>query len=121
VVTTARDKATSFVENSFRNNKKICGYQVDDVARQHITSQGFGANFIHRTGHSIGREVHGNGANMDNFEVHDERKLIPWTCFSVEPGIYLSDFGVRAEVNMFIDQDRAFVTGEVQRELVRIY
>jgi hypothetical protein len=64
--------------------------------------------------------VHGNGANMDNLEVHDERKIIPWTCFSIEPGVYLEDFGVRSEINIFVDGSRARVTGEIQRELVRI-
>ena len=92
----------------------------DDAARDHIRAQGFGEYFFHRTGHSIGTEVHGSGANMDNLETHDERRIIPWTCFSVEPGIYLSEFGVRSEVNVFVGDDGARVTGEVQEKLVSI-
>jgi Xaa-Pro aminopeptidase len=92
----------------------------DDAARGHIRDKGFAKYFVHRTGHSIGEDVHGSGANMDNLETHDERKVIPWTCFSIEPGIYLRDFGVRSEVNVFVDDKDARVTGEIQRELVEI-
>ncbi|MDQ6678016.1 MAG: aminopeptidase P family protein [Acidobacteriota bacterium] len=120
IVRDARDAAIRKVETSFRSDDGLRGFEVDDAARSHIAGSGFADNFIHRTGHSIGSEVHGNGANMDNFEIHDERKLIPWTCFSIEPGIYLEDFGVRSEVNMFITDSRAIVTGAVQRELVLI-
>lgn len=120
VVRDARDAAISKVQNAFDAKQLIRGFEVDDAARRHIEAKGFGKNFVHRTGHSIGREVHGNGANMDNLEVHDERKLISWTCFSIEPGVYLEDFGVRSEINMFLDEEKARVTGEVQRELVRI-
>jgi Xaa-Pro dipeptidase len=120
VVTGARDQAIDCAVKAFEAGRTIRGFEVDDAARNHIKSHGFGDRFVHRTGHSIGHEVHGNGANMDNLEVHDERKLIPWTCFSIEPGVYLDDFGIRSEVNIFIDSDRARVTGEIQRELVRI-
>ena len=85
-----------------------------------LTNAGFGEFFIHRTGHSIGEDVHGSGANMDNLETHDERKVSPWTCFSVEPGIYLPRFGVRSEVNVFVGDTEARVTGEIQRQLVAI-
>ncbi|MBY0372940.1 MAG: M24 family metallopeptidase, partial [Bryobacteraceae bacterium] len=82
---------------------------------------GYGDYFVHRTGHSIGEDVHGAGANMDNLETHDTRRLIPHTCFSVEPGIYLPDFGIRSEVNVYLNADgTARVTGEEQTELVRI-
>jgi len=91
---------------------------VDDAARGYITEKGFAEYFVHRTGHSIGEEVHGTGANMDNLETHDERRLIPRTCFSVEPGVYLPQFGVRSEVNVYIGDADARVTGEIQRELV---
>ena len=93
---------------------------VDDAARDLIKSHGYGDRFVHRTGHSIGQEVHGSGANMDNLETHDERTVIPWTCFSVEPGIYLDHFGVRSEVNVFVGEGEARVTGEVQRELITL-
>ena len=85
-----------------------------------IETAGFGRYFIHRTGHSIATEVHGNGANMDNLEIHDERQILPNTCFSVEPGIYLPEFGVRSEVNVLVRAKSAEVTGKIQREIVTI-
>ena len=120
VVREARDRAVKRVQNSISAGDVLCGFQVDDAARDYIREQGFGDAFFHRTGHSIGTEVHGAGANMDNLETHDERRVIPWTCFSVEPGIYLKDFGVRLEVNVFVEDNSARVTGEIQREIVRI-
>jgi Xaa-Pro aminopeptidase len=96
------------------------GFEVDDAVRARIDKSGYGKFFTHRTGHSIGRETHGNGANMDNFESHDERSIIPWSAFSIEPGLYLPEFGVRSEVNIFVDESSARVTGEIQRELVLI-
>ncbi len=90
---------------------------MDDACRAVIQKAGFGEYFTHRTGHSIGEEVHGNGANMDNLETHDERRVSPWTCFSIEPGIYLPEFGVRSEINMFVGDKEARVTGEIQREM----
>jgi len=99
----------------------VCGYEVDDAVRGHIAGHGFGEYFVHRTGHSIGEEVHGAGANMDNLETHDVRRLIPGTCFSIEPGIYLPEFGIRSEVNVYIQPDGSpLVTGAQQEELVRI-
>jgi len=95
VVRDARKKASEFVIRQISAGSTIAGYQVDDVARGHIERNGFGAFFFHRTGHSIGTEVHGTGANMDNMESHDTRRIIPRTCFSIEPGIYLPDFGIR--------------------------
>jgi Xaa-Pro dipeptidase len=83
-----------------------------------IASRGYGDYFVHRTGHSIGEEAHGNVANMDNPETHDERRVVPWTCSSIEPGVYLKDFGIRSEVNMFVGETEARVTGEMQKELV---
>ena len=96
------------------------GWEVDDVTRGHIQQQGFGEYFTHRTGHSIGEEVHGNGANLDNLETHDERPIIARTCFSVEPGIYLEKFGVRSEINCYVSEKDAGPTGEVQQQLLRI-
>jgi Xaa-Pro aminopeptidase len=115
-VTGARDAAIKRVTEAIAAKHPLHGYQVDDAARGFIDSRGFAAFFTHRTGHSIGVEVHGNGANMDNFENHDERRVAPWTCFSIEPGVYLPEFGVRSEVNMFIGDDAARVTGAIQRE-----
>jgi Xaa-Pro aminopeptidase len=120
VVTGARKGASDFVISKRANHEPLAGYEVDDVARDYIRSHGFADYFFHRTGHSIGTEVHGTGANMDNFESHDVRQIIPNTCFSIEPGIYLPNFGIRSEVNVYGGEDRALVTGEEQRELVRI-
>jgi Xaa-Pro dipeptidase len=118
VTTTARDKAVERVQTGIRNGQTLHGFEVDDAARGYIAEKGFAEYFVHRTGHSIGEEVHGTGANMDNLETHDERRLISRTCFSVEPGVYLPQFGVRSEVNVFVGDADARVTGEIQRELV---
>jgi Xaa-Pro aminopeptidase len=120
VVRTARDRAIGFVRQAAAEQRALRGFEVDDAARAYIIERGFGPYFTHRTGHSIGVEVHGAGANMDNFETHDERRVIPWTCFSIEPGIYLPEFGIRSEVNVFIDEEEARVTGEIQQQLVLI-
>jgi Xaa-Pro aminopeptidase len=117
VVTGARDAAIKRVQDAVAAGQTLRGCDVDDAARGYIESRGFGAYFTHRTGHSIGQEVHGNGANMDNFENHDERRVSPWTCFSIEPGVYLPEFGVRSEIDMFVGDREARVTGEIQREL----
>jgi len=116
----ARDAAIRRVQSSIAAGEAVHGFEVDDAARGHLRALGLDHYFIHRTGHSIGRDVHGAGANMDNLETHDDRRLIPGTCFSIEPGAYLPEFGVRSEVNMYVGVGRAMVTGEVQKELVRI-
>jgi Xaa-Pro dipeptidase len=116
----ARDAAIARVESAFAEGRSICGYEADDAARGVIYGAGFGRYFTHRTGHNIARELHGPGAHLDNLETHDERHLLPHTCFSVEPGIYLPEFGVRSEVDMMTSDTKAWVTGKIQRELVRI-
>ena len=118
VVMGGRDAAIQFVQRSIAEQKSIAGFQVDDVARGYIEHAGFGRYFIHRTGHSIGADVHGAGANMDNYETHDERRIIPRTCFSIEPGVYLPTFGIRSEVNVYVGEKDARVTGEVQTALL---
>jgi Xaa-Pro aminopeptidase len=120
LVAKARDAAIKTVQQAFATGQEIAGWQADDAARSVIQGAGFGEYFTHRTGHSISTETHGNGANLDNLETHDERLILPYTCFSVEPGIYLSQFGVRSEVNMLTEPGRAVVTGPIQTELVRI-
>ncbi len=120
VVKDARKKAAAFVADKIAAGEEIAGYQVDDEARNSIKDRGFGEFFFHRTGHSIGTSVHGTGANMDNLESHDERRLIAGTCFSIEPGVYLPDFGIRSEVNVYVGDGFASVTGEEQEELVRL-
>jgi len=120
----ARDAAIHFVEEAFAAKQTIVGWQPDDAARSVICDRRFGEFFTHRTGHNIAIELHGSGANLDNLETHDVRRILPHTCFSVEPGVYLptgdGQFGVRSEVNMLTYPDRAEVTGRIQRELVRI-
>jgi len=120
VVRAARDAGIKFVEDSIAAGRQISGWQVDDPVRQTITKAGYGKYFVHRTGHSIATDVHGNGPNMDNLEVHDERRILPSSCFSIEPGIYLAEFGVRSEVNMLVRSQSAEVTGRMQKEIVLI-
>jgi Xaa-Pro aminopeptidase len=117
IVTAARDAGIERVQSAIAAGYPLCGWEVDDAVRGVIESAGYGPCFTHRTGHSIGQEVHGNGANMDNLETHDERRVTPWTCFSIEPGIYLEKFGVRSEIDMFVGEREARVTGEIQREM----
>ncbi len=120
LVAEARDAAIKTVQDAFAAGVPIAGWQADDAARAVIRNADFGEYFTHRTGHSISTETHGNGANLDNLETHDDRLILPYTCFSVEPGIYLPEFGVRSEVNMLTEPGRAVVTGPKQTELVRI-
>jgi len=121
IVRDARDKAVELILTSIANGKPLQGWQVDKAARAHIEKAGFGKYFFHRTGHNIGTSVHGNGANMDGIETHDVRHLIPGTCTSVEPGIYLPGFGIRSEVNVYIGEKEARVTGAVQKELLKLF
>jgi len=114
----ARDAAVAFVTDSVAAGRTIHGYEVDDVSRGFIEKRGFGPYFLHRTGHSIGYQVHGNGVNIDNLETRDQRKIIPGVCFSIEPGVYLPEFGVRSEIDMYVGEGRAEVTGDIQRELL---
>jgi Xaa-Pro dipeptidase len=122
IVAAARDAAIAKVQSAFASNTPLRGWEVDQAAREVIQEAGYGDQFCHRTGHNIGQETHGNGANMDNLETREERLVLPRTCFSIEPGIYLPEFGVRSEVNVFIGPDRTVhVTGgELQTEVVRI-
>ncbi|MBC7926759.1 MAG: aminopeptidase P family protein [Bryobacteraceae bacterium] len=117
VVTSARDRGIEIVE-ARAHTGQLHGFEVDDAVRGQIQHFGLAEYFIHRTGHSIGTNVHGSGANMDNFETHDDRRIIPRTCFSIEPGVYLPEFGIRSEVNVYVADDGAGVTGEVQSDLV---
>ncbi|MCS7025914.1 MAG: M24 family metallopeptidase [Bryobacteraceae bacterium] len=118
VVIGARNAAIQAVKDAVASQTPLAGYQVDDVCRGFIQARGWGEYFIHRTGHSIGTEVHGTGANMDNLESHDTRQIIPGLCFSIEPGIYLPEFGIRSEVNVYVGEREAVVTGEVQEKLL---
>jgi len=119
-VRSARDAAIAKVKRAFAAGKPIAGWEADDAARAVIRDAGYAEFFTHRTGHNIGPDLHGNGAHLDNLETHDERLLLPHTCFSVEPGIYLKDFGIRSEVNMITGDHEARVSGQLQTELVRV-
>ena len=110
--TAARDAGIQKVRDAFSKKQPLQGWQVDDATRAVIEKAGYGDAFCHRTGHSIGQETHGNGANMDNLETHEERRVLPRNCFSIEPGIYLPEFGIRSEVNVFVDAaEQVHVTG----------
>jgi Xaa-Pro aminopeptidase len=120
-VRNARDASIQAVQKAFAKNQPIAGWQADEAGRSLIVKAGFGDAFTHRTGHNIGIELHGNGAHLDNLETHDERLILPNTCFSVEPGLYFpGEFGVRSEVDMIARKGKAEVTGRIQTELVRI-
>ena len=122
IVSKSRDEALSFVRRRAADGDLPCGWEVDEVCREVIRSAGYGERFLHRTGHSIGEEVHGNGANIDNLETKDERRLLPRTCFSIEPGIYLPDeFGIRSELDVYLSEREALVFGQpIQTEIVPI-
>ena len=120
IVCEARDKAVELIRSSVAAGKPLQGWQVDKAARKVIEKAGYGKYFFHRTGHNIGQSVHGNGVNMDGLETHDVRHLIPKTCNSIEPGIYLPEFGIRSEVNVYVGEKEARVTGAVQKEILAL-
>jgi Xaa-Pro aminopeptidase len=112
VVSGARDAAVDYIKSQLASGGKLEGWKVDDVTREFIGKRGYGDSFIHRTGHSIGTQVHGNGANIDNLETQDKRSLLPNTCFSIEPGVYLPEFGVRSEIDVYITEKEAIIGGQ---------
>jgi Xaa-Pro dipeptidase len=116
----ARDAAVALVQTSARDQRDLRGWQVDRAAREVLERAGFGERILHRTGHNLGREVHGNGVHMDDYESHDDRRLIPGTGFTIEPGVYFESFGVRTEINMHYGEHEALVTGPMQAEIVRL-
>ncbi len=120
VVVAARDTGIRLVQEAMTAGRTLRGFEVDDAVRGCIESHGMAEFIRHRTGHSIGQEVHGVGANIDNYETHDDRCIIPWTCFSVEPALYFPHFGVRTEINLFVEERSARATGEIQNEFVRL-
>ncbi|HTI14347.1 MAG TPA: M24 family metallopeptidase [Dictyobacter sp.] len=121
VVRRARDTGIAYIRERMAAGEYVQGRTVDDVVRNIITQAGYGEYFVHRTGHNIGTVLHGNGANVDNFETQDERTLLPFTCNSIEPGIYLPEFGVRSEVDLLILEHDVEVTGvPVQEEIVAL-
>ncbi|HEX5215458.1 MAG TPA: M24 family metallopeptidase [Vicinamibacterales bacterium] len=119
-IVAGRDAAVKTVQTAVAAGKPVHGFEVDRAARDVITAAGYGDQFIHRTGHSLGEEVHGNGVHMDDYETHDDRRLLPGTGFTIEPGIYTSEFGCRTEINMVVGATSAEVTGPRQQTLVNI-
>jgi Xaa-Pro aminopeptidase len=114
----ARDVAVAMVEDAAATERELRGWEVDRAARAVLEDAGFAAHILHRTGHSLGESVHGNGVHLDDYETHDERRILPGTGFTVEPGLYFDTFGVRTEINVFRGERAAQVTGPRQMELV---
>jgi Xaa-Pro aminopeptidase len=119
-IVAGRAAAVTKVQSAVAAGQPVFGFEVDRAARDVIAGAGYGQYFIHRTGHSLGQEVHGNGVHMDDYETHDDRRLVPGTGFTIEPGIYMRTFGVRTEINMVIGEHSAEVTGPRQQALVKI-
>ena len=117
VIRQGRDAAVTLVQRAAREGDELRGWQVDRTTRDLITAAGFGDRFVHRTGHSLGEEVHGNGVHLDDFETHDERRLLPGTGMTIEPGVYFENFGLRTEINLHVGHGSATVTGALQTEI----
>jgi len=121
IVAAARDAGIECVRSAFAAGRELQGWEVDRATRDVIDDAGYGEYFIHRTGHNIGKETHGNGAHMDDLETKEDRLVLPRTCFSIEPGIYLDEFGVRSEINVYVDADgKVHVTGGIQTEVTPV-
>ena len=120
LVTGARDAALAHLQAAFEMGESLQGWQVDRAARDHISQAGFGSYFGHRLGHSLGREVHGNAVNLDGWETFDTRAVIPGIAVTIEPGVYLPDFGVRSEIDVYVSESGPEVTTRVQREIVLV-
>jgi len=121
VVTIARNAAIKFLKESLKEKSIIYGWQVDDVARRHISNEGYGKFFTHRTGHSLDQDLHGSGVNIDNFEIKDTRRILPGIGFTIEPGIYLRDFGIRSEVDIYIDENKEIlITTPLQQSIIKL-
>jgi Xaa-Pro aminopeptidase len=116
----ARDAAVNLVQHAVRSGRELRGWEVDRAASAVLRDAGYGANILHRTGHSLGESVHGNGVNMDDYETHDDRRLLRGTGFTIEPGVYFDDFGVRTEINMIVTASDAVVTGPLQTEILSV-
>jgi Xaa-Pro dipeptidase len=119
-VAAARDAAVDYVQAAARDGRTVRGFELDRAARAVLENAGFGAAILHRTGHSLGEQVHGNGAHLDDYETHDERRLLPGSGFTIEPGLYFDDFGVRTEINMVWTANGPEVTGPRQRGIISL-
>ena len=119
-ISQARDAAVALVQDSARQQRELRGWEVDHAARAVLEQAGFGERILHRTGHNLGRDVHGNGVHMDDYETHDDRRLLPGTGFTIEPGLYFETFGVRTEINVYYGEREAPVTGPAQKQIVQL-
>jgi Xaa-Pro aminopeptidase len=119
-VRAARDEAIRLVQRATREGRDLRGWEVDRAASTVLRDAGYGDRILHRTGHSLGEAVHGNGVNMDDYETHDDRRLLTGTGFTIEPGLYFDDFGVRTEINMIVQERDATVTGPSQTEILAL-
>ena len=119
-VAAARDAAVALVQRGVAGGQELRGWQVDRAASSVLRGAGYGDHILHRTGHSLGESVHGNGVNMDDYETHDDRRLLVGAGFTIEPGVYFDDFGVRSEINMIVGVREAAVTGPLQTEIVAL-
>src|SRR5207248_1983291 len=119
-VTAARDAGVKLVRDTAQRGGELRGWEVDRAASSVLRDAGFAQHILHRTGHSLGESVHGDGVNMDDYETHDDRRLLAGTGFTIEPGVYYDDFGVRTEINMVVGADDATVTGPLQTEIVTL-
>jgi Xaa-Pro dipeptidase len=117
-VAAARDAAVDLVQRAVSAGQELRGWQVDRAASAVLRSAGYADRILHRTGHSLGEMVHGNGVNMDDYETHDDRRLLAGTGFTIEPGVYFDDFGIRSEINMIVQGREAIITGPLQTEIV---
>jgi len=119
-VATARDAAITLVQEAVREGRPIRGWEVDRAASTVLKEAGYGTEILHRTGHSLGETVHGDGVNMDDYETHDDRRLLPGTAFTIEPGVYFPDFGIRTEINMIVRAGSAEVSGPLQPAILTL-
>jgi Xaa-Pro aminopeptidase len=119
-IAAGREAALALCGQAARTGGDLRGWQVDQASRRAIIDAGYGAQILHRTGHSLGEQVHGNGVHMDDYETHDDRRLLPGTGFTIEPGVYFPDFGVRTEINMIVGRSDATVSGPVQRDILKL-
>ena len=116
----ARDRAVGVVQDALRAGRELHGWEVDRAAADVLRNAGYAERILHRTGHSLGESVHGNGVNIDDYETRDDRRLLPGTGFTIEPGVYFEDFGVRTEINMIVTDRDALVTGPLQTEILNL-
>src|SRR5262249_27976721 len=119
-VSAARDAALSLVQRAASAGQELRGWQVDRAAASVLQSAGYADRILHRTGHSLGESVHGNGVNMDDYETHDDRRLLPGTGFTIEPGVYFDDFGVRTEINVIVKEREAAASGPLQTAILTL-